>query len=231
MSWILSSRELLSYHGQHTSHAAGDTGLPLGGYRWKSSCGGSTVMWMDEARWETLYSSLDTSMQGGCQPTGGHQDVGRVTQDRGQLYHWEAFTAGDGEPWSCLHISRGLPSWAERLVHPGSLHKGQSLCRCETGHLSGWWRIKALLGGRLWGDKWMYLVFIPNKLFSLFIHVLHLSLKHFKLFTWNSIWIIMLMEFKLEIGATERMKQVFLCIGCPWSWKFLILNLSFYQPC
>lgn len=63
----------------------------------------------------------------------------------------------------------------------------------------------------------------------LFIPTLRLSQKHLKLFTWNSIWVIMLMEFKLEIRATEGMKKPLFCTGCSWPWKCLILNLSFCQ--
>lgn len=59
-------------------------------YLWEASngnpsCGGSILMWTDEARWETFYFSLDASMQGGCQPTGRHQDVRSVTRDHGQV--------------------------------------------------------------------------------------------------------------------------------------------------
>lgn len=58
----------------------------------------------------------------------------------------------------------------------------------------------------------IYLFIKPEKredmasVFSFFIYALHLPVKRFKLFTWNSIcciWIIMLMEFKLKIGAQK----------------------------
>lgn len=51
-----------------------------------TSCGASVLMWTDEDRWETSSCSLGAAMQGGSQPTGGRQDVGSVTQDRGQVY-------------------------------------------------------------------------------------------------------------------------------------------------
>lgn len=81
-----------------------------------------------------------------------------------------------------------------------------------------------------WGEvMWWQIIYLLLKLeerkeMNLYIPAPHLSSKHFKLFAWNSIWIIMLMEFKLE-----RMKQAFLCIGCSWPWKCLILNPRFCQ--
>ena len=52
-----------------------------------------------------------------------------------------------------------------------------------------------------------------KRVFSLFICVLLPPLKHFQLFTWNSIFITMLMGFKLEFRAPERMKLMFLHVG------------------
>ena len=85
----------------------------------------------------------------------------------------------------------------------------------------------------------IYLFLKPEKredtarVFSFFIYALHLPLKHFKLFTWNGIyciWIIMLMEFKLEIGATERrVKPMLLRVGCSWPWKCSVFNRSFCE--
>lgn len=56
--------------------SAGDTGYHWEGSNGDSSRGGSILTWTDEARHETSSSNLDASMQGGCPPTGGHQDVG-----------------------------------------------------------------------------------------------------------------------------------------------------------
>lgn len=42
--------------------------------------------------------------------------------------------------------------------------------------------------------------------------------KDFKLFTWSIMWIIMLMEFKLEVRVTEkRMQHTFLSVDCKWA--------------
>jgi hypothetical protein len=51
-----------------------------------------------------------------------------------------------------------------------------------------------------------------SRVFSFFLSTIYLPQKDFKLFTRNRIYIITLMEFKLEIKATRRrMRQTFLC--------------------
>lgn len=68
VSWILSSEELPTaftppikrWQDHHWEYANGST-----------SCGGFILMWTEKAKWETSYSSLDTSMRGRCQSTEG----------------------------------------------------------------------------------------------------------------------------------------------------------------
>lgn len=119
-----------------------------------------------------------------------------------------AVAAGDGEPWSLSSdLKRAVLGREGRLLcvfkkDVARTNVSQSVAKDE--------RIKAVPGGWLCGDK-LYTCLsnlrrerIWPRVFSFFIYALHLPVKRFKLFTWNGIcciWIIMLMEFKLKIGA------------------------------
>lgn len=193
-------------------------------YHWegtngKPSCGGSILMWTDEASWEKFYSSLDAFMRGGCQPTGEHQDVGS-----GQVFHWEVHSQQVmGVRVLFSHLKRAV--LAERAVHSVFI-KDRSRMNMNVRQIvtQDDDESKQSLGGSFVETNYIF-VFQTweergDEQSVFFIYsCLHLSPKHLKVFTWNSVWIIMLMEFKLEIRATERMKQVFLCRGCSWSWN------------
>lgn len=104
-----------------------------------------------------------------------------------------------GSHGPCLHISRGL-SWAERagLLHVFTKDKAGTDVRQIVTQDDN--ESKLTLGG---GYTEMDCVFIFQTQGERGDEesILYPPLKHFQLFTWNSIWITILVGFKLESRA------------------------------